>query len=53
MSRQANSSQPTRVSRNQRRVLRPIRIEVAGKGQLTIAGYDEQALRMVLECWLR
>jgi transposase len=30
-----------------------IRIEVAGKGQLTIAGCDEQALRTVLECWLR
>jgi transposase-like protein len=29
-----------------------IRLEVAGKGQLTIAECDEQALRTVLECWL-
>ena len=30
-----------------------IGIEIAGKGQLTIDGCDEHALRIVLECWLR
>jgi transposase len=30
-----------------------IRIELAGKGRLSIEGCDERSLRTVLECWLR